>query len=206
MREFSSCSCLTALPGPAWVLLSKTFKPFRPTQYACGWVIGVECLVLVSSLIVTLLPCPRTVAITGKPCIYKMPKVLHLRCFLHMPNEPCIPVGHVAHSQRDIHGVRISSRIKTLVNTSNMTKFILLPALIILALGCNIIHALRCYDYDDKDCKVGEDCTKKERTKILECSDDDCGVSTCDICRTSVNRELSWSSLYTHYIGANLSF
>jgi len=33
LREFSSCSCLTALPGPAWVLLSKTFKPFRPTQY-----------------------------------------------------------------------------------------------------------------------------------------------------------------------------
>ena len=33
MGEFSSCSCLTALPGPAWVLLSKTFKPFRPTQY-----------------------------------------------------------------------------------------------------------------------------------------------------------------------------
>ena len=33
MREFSSCSCLTALPGPAWVLLSKTVKPFRPTQY-----------------------------------------------------------------------------------------------------------------------------------------------------------------------------
>ena len=32
LREFSSCSCLTALPGPAWVLLSKTFKPFRPTQ------------------------------------------------------------------------------------------------------------------------------------------------------------------------------
>ena len=31
--EFSSCSCLTALPGPAWVLLSKTLKPFRPTQY-----------------------------------------------------------------------------------------------------------------------------------------------------------------------------
>ena len=26
-REISSCSCLTALPGPAWVLLSKTYKP-----------------------------------------------------------------------------------------------------------------------------------------------------------------------------------
>ena len=33
LQEFSTCSCLTALPGPAWVLLSKTFKPFRPTQY-----------------------------------------------------------------------------------------------------------------------------------------------------------------------------
>ena len=26
MREISSCSCLTVLPGPAWVLLSKTYK------------------------------------------------------------------------------------------------------------------------------------------------------------------------------------
>ena len=67
-----------------------------------------------------------------------------------------------------------------------MTKFILLPALVTLALGCHIIHALRCYDYDDKDCKVGEDCTMKERTKIEECPDDG-----DDVCRTSVNRELS---------------
>ena len=36
LRAFSSCSRLTALPGPAWVLLSKTFKPFRPTQYMGG--------------------------------------------------------------------------------------------------------------------------------------------------------------------------
>ena len=28
LREISSCSCLTVLPGPAWVLLSKTYKPF----------------------------------------------------------------------------------------------------------------------------------------------------------------------------------
>ena len=28
LREFSSYSCLTAMPGSAWVLLSKTCKPF----------------------------------------------------------------------------------------------------------------------------------------------------------------------------------
>ena len=27
MEEISSCSCLTVLPGPAWVMLSKTNKP-----------------------------------------------------------------------------------------------------------------------------------------------------------------------------------
>ena len=41
MREFSSCSCLTALPGLAWVLLSKTFKPFRPTQYITSGFWGI---------------------------------------------------------------------------------------------------------------------------------------------------------------------
>ena len=30
LREISSCSCLTVLPGPAWVLLSKTCKPLFP--------------------------------------------------------------------------------------------------------------------------------------------------------------------------------
>ena len=30
LREISSCSCLTVLPGPAWVLLSKTYKPLFP--------------------------------------------------------------------------------------------------------------------------------------------------------------------------------
>ena len=31
LREISSCSCLTVLPGPPWVLLSKTYKPlFAP--------------------------------------------------------------------------------------------------------------------------------------------------------------------------------
>ena len=27
LREFSSCSCLTVLPGPAWLLLNKIFIP-----------------------------------------------------------------------------------------------------------------------------------------------------------------------------------
>ena len=43
LREFSSCSCLTVLPGPAWVLLSKKYLLFpgamsifsqRPTKLA----------------------------------------------------------------------------------------------------------------------------------------------------------------------------
>ena len=34
LGEISSCSCLTALPDPAWVLLSKNYKPFSsPLQY-----------------------------------------------------------------------------------------------------------------------------------------------------------------------------
>ena len=33
LREISSCSCLTALPGPAWVLLSKTYKPLFTPLY-----------------------------------------------------------------------------------------------------------------------------------------------------------------------------
>ena len=73
-----------------------------------------------------------------------------------------------------------------------MTKFILFTTLVILSL--NIVRALRCYDYDDKDCKVGEDCTKKEGTKMMECSEEQskggCGGSECDVCRTKVNREL----------------
>ena len=35
LREISSCSCLTILPGPAWVLLSKTYKPLFPPLYTC---------------------------------------------------------------------------------------------------------------------------------------------------------------------------
>ena len=30
LREIPSCSCFTVLPGPAWVLLSKTNKPLFP--------------------------------------------------------------------------------------------------------------------------------------------------------------------------------
>ena len=33
--EISSCCSLTALPGPAWVLLSKTYKPFAGSLYLC---------------------------------------------------------------------------------------------------------------------------------------------------------------------------
>ena len=33
LRELSSCSCLNALPGPAWDLLSKIYKPFAGALY-----------------------------------------------------------------------------------------------------------------------------------------------------------------------------
>ena len=33
LREISSCFCLTVLPGPAWVLLSKTYKPLFTPLY-----------------------------------------------------------------------------------------------------------------------------------------------------------------------------
>ena len=33
LREISSCSCLTFLPGPAWVLLSKICKGFFSALY-----------------------------------------------------------------------------------------------------------------------------------------------------------------------------
>ena len=33
MREISSCSCLTFLPGPAWLLLNKICTPFSRSLY-----------------------------------------------------------------------------------------------------------------------------------------------------------------------------
>ena len=33
--EICSCSCLSVLPGPAWVLLSKIYKPFSGALYTC---------------------------------------------------------------------------------------------------------------------------------------------------------------------------
>ena len=37
LREISSCSCLTALPCPAWVLLSETNKPLFPPLYRANF-------------------------------------------------------------------------------------------------------------------------------------------------------------------------
>ena len=34
LRGFCSCSCLTALPGPAWVLISKIYQPFSSSLYS----------------------------------------------------------------------------------------------------------------------------------------------------------------------------
>ena len=36
LGEISSCSCFTALPGPAWVLLSKICKPFAGSLYSAS--------------------------------------------------------------------------------------------------------------------------------------------------------------------------
>ena len=45
LREISSCSCLTFLPGPAWVLLSKICKDFFSALYSIpGDLIGLDSL------------------------------------------------------------------------------------------------------------------------------------------------------------------
>ena len=45
LREISSCSCLTVLLGPAWVLLSKTYKPlFVPLYKKSVTVLAIGCL------------------------------------------------------------------------------------------------------------------------------------------------------------------
>ena len=36
-NEICSCSCLHVLPGPAWVLLSKIYKPFMGSLYIGLW-------------------------------------------------------------------------------------------------------------------------------------------------------------------------
>ena len=33
LRDICSCSCLPVLPGPAWVLLCKIYKPFLGALY-----------------------------------------------------------------------------------------------------------------------------------------------------------------------------
>ena len=35
--EICSCCCLTVLLGPAWVLLSKIYKPFAGSLYRLSW-------------------------------------------------------------------------------------------------------------------------------------------------------------------------
>ena len=42
MREISSCSCLTVLHGPAWVLLSKTYKPLFTPLYTTFLLEGMK--------------------------------------------------------------------------------------------------------------------------------------------------------------------
>ena len=49
LREISSCSCLTVLPGPAWVLLSKIYKPLFPPLYATICSSEEECLIPLKS-------------------------------------------------------------------------------------------------------------------------------------------------------------
>ena len=42
LREVSSCSCLTVLPGPAWVLLSKKYILFPGALYLRRWAQNVR--------------------------------------------------------------------------------------------------------------------------------------------------------------------
>ena len=42
LREISSCSCLTFLPGPAWVLLSKICQDFLSALYVCLCVVKLR--------------------------------------------------------------------------------------------------------------------------------------------------------------------
>ena len=57
MREISSCSCLTALPGPARVLLSKTYKPLFAPLYLRLDASSQECPLLSDKL--SSLPSPH---------------------------------------------------------------------------------------------------------------------------------------------------
>ena len=43
LGEISSCSCLTLLPGPAWVLLSKIYKPFPGSLYTVTKLKALPC-------------------------------------------------------------------------------------------------------------------------------------------------------------------
>ena len=46
LGEISSCSCLTYLPGTAWILLSKIYKPFPGSLYKSIFLILMRLLVL----------------------------------------------------------------------------------------------------------------------------------------------------------------
>ena len=51
LREISSCSCLTVLPCPAWVLLSKTYKPSFPPLYMVSQKGGSQHILAFTSLL-----------------------------------------------------------------------------------------------------------------------------------------------------------
>ena len=42
LQEISSCSCSTALPGPAWVLISKIYLLFSRSLYSRNCLVGLQ--------------------------------------------------------------------------------------------------------------------------------------------------------------------
>ena len=68
LREFCSCSCLTVLPGPSWLLLSKTCKSLFTPLYrlatkdsARGCIVCATLGLLLRRRLVELLACIRIV-------------------------------------------------------------------------------------------------------------------------------------------------
>ena len=75
LGEFSSCFCLTALPSPAWVLLSKIYKPFPGSLYMYNftWKRRVATDDEVAVLCVAARRCAIITAMTGDASLCHFP-------------------------------------------------------------------------------------------------------------------------------------
>ena len=80
MREISFCSCLTVLPGPAWVLLNKICKPFSRSLYSPR--LRGECV-------------PESSSSKNAPGIAQQTLTNRLRCsyFTQQEREPAVGRG-----------------------------------------------------------------------------------------------------------------